>query len=373
MNITRHNYEEYFILYLDNELNAEERRRVEEFAERHPDLKEELDTLLQYKLVPDTSVQFDGKEELLKENGQSLITPANYPEWLSLYIDRELSPEEQSRVENFVAGFPAAQKELALMQQVKLVPETIVFADKGSLYRTEEKVVGSPVKWWRLAAAAVLLLGAGITAAILVNRKSPAPAEIAKQGPVQPANQTASTLPERKQQESPENKTVPAGNDPVTATTVPANTGYPVTMEKNTKPAKQVTKDNPETKTRKEESVLASIQKTGNDLPQPEFNPNVIKTDASEKAIAANTGATDGNHLPDALTNPVVTTQTATPSNIIFASDNTTDAGFDQADGKKNKNRGLFRKIARTFEKRTNINTTDDDRLLIAGLSIKLK
>ena len=51
-----------------------------------------------------------------------------------------------------------------------------------------------------------------------------------------------------------------------------------------------------------------------------------------------------------------------------------TGEAFADAGQKKNKLRGFFRKVTRTFEKRTNIDATDgDDRLLVAGLSIKLK
>ncbi len=78
--------------------------------------------------------------------------------------------------------------------------------------------------------------------------------------------------------------------------------------------------------------------------------------------------------MQNTLSNPAVTFRDAQPLNIIPASyyENDDDV-FDQADEKKNKNRGIFRKIARTFEKRTNIDATDDNKLLVAGLSIKLK
>jgi hypothetical protein len=69
MNINRHNYEEFFILYMDNELGSDDRRMVEAFVLQHPDLKEELDLFFQYKLTPDTGISFPGKEELIKVNG----------------------------------------------------------------------------------------------------------------------------------------------------------------------------------------------------------------------------------------------------------------------------------------------------------------
>ena len=42
MNINRDNYEEFFLLYADNELSVQEKNAVEDFVRQHPDLEEEL-------------------------------------------------------------------------------------------------------------------------------------------------------------------------------------------------------------------------------------------------------------------------------------------------------------------------------------------
>ena len=49
--ITRANYEEYFLLYTHNELSPEAKARVEAFADAHPDLKIELELLLDARLA----------------------------------------------------------------------------------------------------------------------------------------------------------------------------------------------------------------------------------------------------------------------------------------------------------------------------------
>ena len=46
-NINRYNYETYFLLYVDNELSAIEKKNVDEFVQSNPDLGEELVMLLQ--------------------------------------------------------------------------------------------------------------------------------------------------------------------------------------------------------------------------------------------------------------------------------------------------------------------------------------
>ncbi len=118
--------------------------------------------------------------------------------------------------------------------------------------------------------------------------------------------------------------------------------------------------------TKKDAPVLIA----NNNLPQPINNPNVNKNDAANNVIA-NVNVPKETKKVEALTNPVVTTKSTQPSDY-------TNASFieeeSQQDGKKNKLRGFFRKITRTLEKRTNIDATDDDdKLLIAGLAIKLK
>ncbi|HMR93713.1 MAG TPA: hypothetical protein PKC69_15430, partial [Chitinophagaceae bacterium] len=95
MNINRHNYEEFFILYLDNELNEAERRRVEAFAALHPDLQEELDLLLQTKLQPEAETFFASKEELLKNETIVQQEMPAFTEQLLLYTDNELTASER--------------------------------------------------------------------------------------------------------------------------------------------------------------------------------------------------------------------------------------------------------------------------------------
>ena len=390
MKIDRHNYEEYFILYLDNELGSEDRRMVEDFVQLHPDLREELDLLLQYKLVPDTHIVFEGKEELLKQNGQPLITAANYEEWFSLYIDRELTPEQEQLVNSFIESHPETAQALTLLQRAKLQPEPLVFAGKASLYRKEEKVRRLfPARWRAAAAVLLLLLG---TATVLLLNKSKTPDDssvVAKKQPgqdgttvptPQPGNilprpaeaQTATALAAENRQ-SPVTAPLATGTEPdrrlqTSTAAVPAGSNPSSLAENKVKVPVNKTHNPQPAVPANETAVLADNNpQPSNNLPQPLNNPNLSNGTKAENAMAYTRPAeSTNNNSSDA----VVTNTNTQPSPIIQAGYTET---LEQPDGKKNKNRGFFRKIARTFEKRTNIDPTDDNRLLVAGLSIKLK
>ena len=67
MNIDRNNYEEYFLLYADNELTDSEKVEVIMFLKDNKDLEEEFNMINYTVSRPDTSVGIPDKSFLLKK------------------------------------------------------------------------------------------------------------------------------------------------------------------------------------------------------------------------------------------------------------------------------------------------------------------
>lgn len=154
--INIHNYGEFFLLYVDGELSAEDRVAVEHFVQENPHLAAELQMLEQSVLQPEEVLFAD--KELLYRNGDDGIHADNCETRFLLYVDNELDARAREEVETFVLQHPALQEPFLQLKQTKLEPETIVFPDKASLYRKEEKerrvfYIG----WQRVAVAAAFI------------------------------------------------------------------------------------------------------------------------------------------------------------------------------------------------------------------------
>ncbi len=99
------------------------------------------------------------------------LTRNTYEEYFLLYVDNELSAAERHGVERFVHDNPDLAEELAALKTAVLtMPEEIRFENKEILFRKENKeAVVLSFAWWRVAAAAVVLLFLGTAVWMFVN------------------------------------------------------------------------------------------------------------------------------------------------------------------------------------------------------------
>jgi cytoskeletal protein RodZ len=171
MNINRNNYEEFFLLYADNELSKTERKIVEIFVQENPDLKGEFSMMKLTVNSPDEKVKLLDKSFLLKKES-SFINENNYEEIFVLYHDNELSEEQKIETEQFIDRNQTLKTEFDLIEKSKLIPENlVVYPLKKQLYRKEKSGKVIPVILWRSLAAAVFI-GAGLWVSISYLNKS---------------------------------------------------------------------------------------------------------------------------------------------------------------------------------------------------------
>lgn len=166
MKINRENYEEYFILYADNELKLAERKMVEDFVAIHTDLKEEFDLMLQMKLDPEDRMSFPDKSSLFKpmelQDDQYQPEPGQLD--MLLYMDNELEEEARLAFEQKLKTDKKVREEFDIFLNARAEPDfKVVFPDKSLLYRhTEKSTPIIRITWVRVAVAAAVILIAGL-------------------------------------------------------------------------------------------------------------------------------------------------------------------------------------------------------------------
>jgi len=388
MQITRYNYETFFLLYVDNELSAADRKAVDEFVLANPDLNIELQVLQQAVVKADEIVLV--KKEWLYRSEDTTVLQEN----LLLYADDELTTADKQTVEVLLASDKTVQTEWDILQQTKLEPDmTIVFADKQMLYRNENGRVVS-FKWWRIAAAAVLL---GIVTWVCVS--------IYKNSFLAPAvdmevagNNKVKTIPPQK--ETIITKTISTKNTDEHSDVqqnIAAADAIKNKAEKNAGANKDAfTKDKNKHGKANTETIAIQInnnKKPGNDLPKPNFEN--INNNTGNKIIAANvkpennsTSRVSGNNatvvrritdegITGSIVNQLNKTNTA-PAIIAVANikkgNDETGNGYLNVDNNKDKRTslgGFLRKAKRIIERTTNVNTGEG--IKVAGFEIALK
>jgi anti-sigma factor RsiW len=347
------NYEEFFLLYIDGELNDAQMQSVEDFVNEHPDLRSELDLLNGTKLSPET-FSFP-KEELLSQHMQQSVIG----EELFLYMDNELSEDRKAQVEKDLANRPAYRLQLDSLLQTRLdASHTISYPDKKELYRREERRVAA-FPWMRVAAA-VLLLASG---AVFYFSQSSKPATItgtASLPPVVKPKQVSTPAVKNAQEEA---QTGLVAENVATPETKHTETeikkkgmGEEILAKKNTLARKNI------------------LSKPDIYNPAPDRGNDRILTHVSgiinEGMAQAPVRAIEPNKV-------VVSTINNSPVTSALHNRNTMEDALANSAPASNEHKGsvkgFLRKATRLIEKRTGIDPTNDGELLIGVVAVQLK
>lgn len=391
MNINRHNYESYLLLYVDNELSAAEKSAVDVFLAENPDLAIELELLSQTKLSPEIT-SLGNLSALLKEEP---IQPAMLDQML-LKLDGELPASEASRVQSEIQANPTAKKEWEFLQKTKLDPsETIRFPYTEGLYRhSGSRVVA--MRFFRYAAAAAILGFGLFTGYRALNPANNAlETEIAagtngkgktqvtenkntaasSQNIIKGAGNMASVS---KQSTGTEKATQPVTADPVQHKEHTLAASNNIT-EKPTRSITQPAVNNQPEKENRRDIVSENINKLPRNISAPEsveLEKRALNEKKEAMLIANNNKEVPQKEIKPltALDTdimqplPVAGARTASMSNEPPGNEENDVLFLDDEQVKKSKLNGLIRKIKRNVERRTNIKTGNG--IKIAGFEI---
>ena len=205
MNIDRDNYEEYFLLYADNELTDSEKAEVLMFVKHNKDLEEEFRMIHHTISKPDMNLELTDKSFLFRTSQTSFINENNYEEVFVLYHDNELTQNEKRETEEFVSLHKELKNEFELIGLARLTPESsVVFLNKKLLYKKEKSGRVVPMMFWRMLAVAAFI-GFGLWFTSLYFKK-PAKSNIitAHSGPAKSSSPKIekTILPEKKTTET---------------------------------------------------------------------------------------------------------------------------------------------------------------------------
>jgi hypothetical protein len=370
MDINRNNYENYFLLYIDNELCQADKKAVEAFVQEHVDLKQEL-FMLQQTVLEHETLPFEQKNSLLKPEPVLL-------EKLLLHLDGELGVAETAELQNELRADGKLRAEWELLKQTKLQPQyEVIFEHKEMLLRREPARVIT-TKWWRAAAAVFIGLSLVGTVLVFNNKNSKqAAADTAKETPVSSNGIKENKVPGNPvaQQADATGQTVtvkaevPAAVKNETAAATVNDKGTNITAGKQdllvtAKEKNQPQKENSSTPERLENINIDKSNETG------------ISTVQLKERIAQPAATAIIKNNPEAgLAKPAMESSLKT-NNAVYAfnakKDETDQSDYLTPDDKKFRRSGLIRKVSRFFQRSTK-KKADGDGLKIAGFEFAVR
>jgi len=374
--INESNYETYFLLLVDEELNTKEEAALFAFLDSHPQLANELDLLLAAKLSPDNDAIFPNKNSLLPPIDNSVS--AALEEKLMLLLDQELNQTEAEEIEKEISASPLLQTTFKQLKNTKNIPDTnIKFPNKQSLLKTEKSKVFSLPNWAKLAAAVMLPIIA-LSIFFALKNSQDAASFVAAENTKNKIEKNENTPPFEAEKIAKATETTGPKNEatatkPATLLNNQTTTLASSTKQKHTEG--NIAKQNHNQQNEKD-NTSAPMQLASNEQNNENNEKYLVTSSNAPKLIPETPFSKKDETMINEIQNTYVKkdaklVNVAFPTNPEVAMTPTLAVQTNVEKNSKLKN--VFRTITRTIEKRTNIKTTNsDEKLLIGAFAIQL-
>ena len=154
MDISKSNYESWFLDYYEGNLSAFQVAELFLFLEENPSLKTEFESFNSVKLTPFENEIFVAKEALKR----NVITNDNIDYYLVAEIEKDLNLQEITKLKDFLNRHPELEKDRSLFKKVILNGELEIFPGKKELKKKVLLPFYNQFNFWVVAAAVVLLV-----------------------------------------------------------------------------------------------------------------------------------------------------------------------------------------------------------------------
>ena len=201
MNITRSNYESYFLDFLEGNLDSSIKDEFQAFLKENPDLALELEMGDMLTLLTNQDIRYTAKEDLKKSVSDQEI---EFQERAIAYYEGDLPLPERINFEANLSANTADSKEAQQFGKLKLhADQTIVYEKKEQL---KKRGVLLPL-WMKVASAAAILLLAYL---LFQPKEGVQPEQLAGNSKSKPAVNIVSPEVSAKVEEQEKEKTTPA-------------------------------------------------------------------------------------------------------------------------------------------------------------------
>lgn len=163
--INRHNYEAYFLDFIEGNLSAEEQHDLQLFLLENPDLKNQLDIDFDEVILSATPIDFENKEEL-KVADYSILNLNSVEFWMIESVEKNLNQDQENALQEFVKKHKLDKEYLAFSATRLQADATEVFEEKQRLKVNTGLVIPLYYRVAAVAAIGIVLISIAVNSSL---------------------------------------------------------------------------------------------------------------------------------------------------------------------------------------------------------------